>query len=167
MDRRVVVGAIAALALGGAVGFWMMRDPDEARIRAALARLTSAVRIARGESPVVRAARIQATFGDLLVASVGVDIAELPDARPGRMELVRLASAVAGAWTSLDAELSSVRVAIDPGGRSASVDATVALRGARGGGEERTDARAISLRFVDDGGWKVASVTVYRPREPD
>lgn len=165
MDRRIVLGSIAAVSLGGIAAFFLLRGGDEAQIREALARLAKVIRIAKDDTPLGRAARIKGAFDELLVERVSVDISELPDAKPGRGELVRLASAASGIWSSLDAELSSVRVSIDPGANGAAVDATVTLRGARTGGTERGDTRKVALRFVKDSGWKLASVTVYPPPE--
>lgn len=168
MDRRVVLGSIAAASLGGIAAFFLLRGGDEAQIREALARLAKVIRIAKDDSPLGRAARIKGAFDELFVERVSVDIPELPDARPGRGELVRLASAAYGLWSSVEADFSGVRVALEPGanaGAAAAVDATVTLRGARAGGGERGDTRRVAFRFVKDSGWKISSVTVYPPPE--
>ena len=133
MDRRVVFGSMAAAALGGIGAYFLLRDGDEAQIRAALARLAKVIRIAKDDSPLGRAARIKGAFDGLFVERASVDIVELPEARPGRGELVRLACAAFGIWSSLEVELAAVRVSLEPGASSAAVDATVTLRGARAG----------------------------------
>jgi hypothetical protein len=169
MDRRVVLGSIAAVSLGGIAAYFLLRGGDEAQIREALARLAKVIRIAKDDSPLGRAARIKGAFDDLFVERVSVDIPELPDARPGRAELVRLASAAFGIWSSLEADFASVRVAFEPGANAsaaAAVDATVTLRGARSGGGEKGDTRKVAFRFVKDSGWRIASVTVYPPPDP-
>jgi hypothetical protein len=165
MDRRVVLGSIAAVSLGGIAAYFVLRGGDEAQIRDALARLAKVIRIAKDDSPLGRAARIKGAFDDLFVERVSVDIPELPDARPGRSELVRLASAAFGLWSSLEADFAGVRVSLEPGANAAAVDATVTLRGARTGGGEKGDTRKVAFRFVKDSGWKIASVTVYPPPE--
>lgn len=165
MERRLVLGSLAAVALGGAAAWLLLRGGDEAQIRAALERLAKVVRIAPDDAPLGRAARIKGAFDELIVAQVSIDIPELQGARPGRVELVRLAVAAHGVWSSLEIELSQVRVTIDPGAASAAVDATATLRGARAGGDERRDARKVALRFVKDGAWRMAAVTVYPPAE--
>ncbi len=163
MDRRVVLGSLAAVSLGGIAAFFLLRGGDEAQIREALARLAKVVRIAKDDSPLGRAARIKGAFDELFVERVSVDIAELPDAKPGRVELVRLASAAFGIWSSLEVELADVRVSLDAGASGAAVDARAMLRGARAGGDEKGDARRVALRFVKESGWRIASVTVYPP----
>jgi hypothetical protein len=166
MDRRVVLGSIAAVAFGGGAAWLLQRGGDEAQIRAALDRLAKVIRVAQGDTPVGREARIKTAFDELFVERPSVDIPELPDARPGRIELVRLASAAQGLWSTLEVELGQVRVTIDPEGpglRGASVEASATLRGARAGADEQRDARRVSFRLVKDGGWKITSVTVYPP----
>jgi hypothetical protein len=165
MDRRVVLGSLAAVSVGGIAAFLLLRGGDEAQIREVLARLAKVIRIAKDDTPLGRAARIKGTFDELFVERGSVDIAELPDARPGRGELVRLASAASGLWSSLEVELSSVRVSFETGASGAAVDATATLRGARAGGDEKGDTRRVAFRFVKDSGWKIASVTVYPPPE--
>jgi hypothetical protein len=68
-------------------------------------------------------------------------------------------------WSSLDVDLSGVRVTVDPGATTATVDATATLHGARAGAEEKTDARRVAFRFVKDGSWKTSAITVYPPSD--
>ena len=156
--RTVLLLAVAAAAGWGAWR-WLFPD-DDARIRAALIDAASRVSTSVGEPAMARAARLpglrEALTPDIVVRGPGGLRLEGADGLLGAA-----AARLAGAG-DVQVRLTGLEVVRDPGSRGAEVHGGVEVSG---NGEHDAREVVFAMRQGDDGGWRIAGVTLVDPLE--
>ena len=160
--RNVVVFALSAVVAAAAT-YYFLRPNEEAKIKAAFARVSETISKSENESIVVAATKAK-DIKDLLAGEVEIWAPEQNvDATVASSEIANQVTAVRAMCTSLSVSFQNVRVeSID--GDTAHATASVLMSGT---GVEAflsgRDTRAIEAKLrksPDDGKWRFSSVSV-------
>jgi hypothetical protein len=162
MPKRTVGIAIVVTAAIIAVWALFFRGSEEDKIRAAIVKAATAVKVISGENPVMRAARVKGELVEVLEKDVAYTVPDLPaeGVGKGRDPLIGAAISMASIYEEAEVTVLFSKVTIEPGGNGASAITTVTLSAQRGGQRER-DVRKVSFALRKDGDWKISEVTVY------
>jgi len=164
IDRRAAL-AVVGVASSLGVGYFVLRPTDESRIRAALAKLATAVQIKEADAqanPIGRLAHVSGVFETLFEPDVRVNAPELTPLQSGRSELVQLVTAAPRFVRTLEVDLGRITVKLDEAATSADVGAVADVKAVDREGTARREKRAIDLRFVKkDGDWVITTLSVW------
>jgi hypothetical protein len=165
MPKRTVGIAIVVTAALIAVWALFFRGSEEDRVRAAIMKAASVVKVVSGENPIVRAARVKGDLVEVVEKDVSYTVPDLPGegVGKGRDPLIAAAVSIASVYEEAEVTVAFGDVTIEPSGKGAAATTTVTLSAQRGGRRER-DVRKVSFALRKDGEWKIAELTVY-PKE--
>lgn len=157
--------AIGGIVVGvGLVGYALLaKDTDQELIRARLHQLTMAVRVDKGDSALMRSARVRRAFDEVLAPGVVVRIPDLPDPGQGRDALLGLAVRAGRRYQTAQVDLSDTSVQLGPGKNGANVKSEATLTATDSGGLHRQH-RHVVFRFTrGKDGWRISSIEVSAP----
>lgn len=162
MPKRTLGIAIVVTAAIIAVWALFFRGSEDDKVRAAIVKAATAVRVLSGENPVMRAARVKGDLVDVVEKDVAYTVPDLPGegVGKGRDPLIGAAISISSVYEEAEVTVVFSKVTIEPGGNGASATTTVTLSAQRGGQRER-DVRKVSFGLRKDGDWKISEVTVY------
>ena len=158
--RPATLLGIAALVVLASIGTYLLVRPSaESQIRSALVHTLEAVSAKTGDTPISRLARIRGVFADTMTEFVHVHVAELRVDVTGRTKLADAAVQAGLAYQDAHVDLLRCDVTIDPAKQNAQVEATVIVRGQRGGSEQ-LEQRDLHAVFRHEEGWRISSIEV-------
>lgn len=158
--RPVTLLGIAALVVLASIGAYLLLRPSaETQIRSAFVHTLEAVSAKSGDTPISRLARIRGAFADTMTEFVHVHVAELGIDVTGRTKLADAAVQAGLAYQDARADLLRCDVTFDAAKQNAQVEATVIVRGQRGG-SERLEQREVHALFRHEDGWRISSIEV-------
>jgi hypothetical protein len=157
LSRRTLLAGVAAGWIG-IIGWLVLSDSDEEKIRARLDELAQALSSAPDENMAFRGLRLKALFEKALEQNVRFDAPELP-ATSGAQELAQMAASAPRFFGELEVSVGDTEISIDEKKTEARAVSEVT---ASGSSEElRRDTRRV--RFLlrkRDGDWRVARIDV-------
>jgi len=159
MRSRLVLFALLAVGLGLLGWAIFARETDEEAIRRRLDALAAAVVIVPDEAVVPRALRVRQGLQEGIERRARIDVPDV-GVQLDRDELVAAAVQAGQRYRAGDVAWSDVRVEVRTG-TEAHVEATAKLTATGGGGEPRSDERAVSLDLRKvEGTWLVTAIDV-------
>lgn len=165
MSRGIRIVALL-IVVGLVAGVWRWWNSPERQIQRALDGIAAALshdEPATGLAAVSSAANLQ----EYLSEDAVIDGGSRTGAVSGRTAVVSAAARAIAAAPALRVEFVDVRIALDPGGQSATVDCTVSAAVQDRAGQETVDAREVMLTMNRvEGRWVVSRATVVQVLEP-
>lgn len=167
MTRRTWLMLGAAVALGSAILYGVLKPSDEEAIRGTLVRLAKAIELRDANTnPLLRKARLDSEFKAIFDEDVRVHIDDLPHVPTGRAALAGYAAQGALALSSFSVDFDHVEVKLDDAKQSAMVNAVANVAATQHGAGGRRGERAVSFRFARlEGAWKITTATVWSTRD--
>lgn len=158
VSRRTLLWVAVAALLAG-LGWWFFADSDEAKIRARIDQIASAVETKADENMAFRALRLRRVFEEGLEPNASLRAPELQDTS-GVKELAMLAASVPRFYGELDVSIGKTDVHVEPAANQARATALVTVSG-RMGGELRRDERSVVFVLRKrDGDWRIELIDV-------
>jgi hypothetical protein len=165
--KLVAVGLILA-GIGLVAIALTSSETDQDAVARQLHRLADAVSVQEGEALLVRRARLNGVFADVLTEDVRVDAPELGSVEPGRGHVALVATRAANLYQAGRVELANLEIRVSDAGKSAEVQAQARLVASARGDELRREERHVVFELEKQhGDWRVRSVEVARAAGAD
>jgi hypothetical protein len=166
LTRRHLLTAVLLAAGLGAVGWAVLGSPDDDEvIRSQLHRLAETVAIHEGENVLLRRARLDSAFSDLVSENVSASLPELGAPVRGRAALVGLATAAGLRANNASLRYVSMELQLNAKIGVAHADTHVAVLAA--GGREGLQGTERNVQFeliFRNGTWLIDGILVSGPQ---